>query len=63
MTTVNCCWYSDQKAALVMKSGMNATTRERSSELMLLAGEDHDEVGDGRDDGQPDDDQRPGGRR
>ena len=31
MTTVNCCWYSDQKATAAKKSGINAVTRERST--------------------------------
>ncbi len=30
-TVVNCCWNSDQKAALAMNIGMNATTRLRST--------------------------------
>jgi hypothetical protein len=27
---VNCCWYSDQNAALATNMGMNANTRRRS---------------------------------
>src|SRR6478735_943982 len=34
-TTVNCCWYSDQNAALAANIGMNETTRERSSAVIL----------------------------
>ncbi len=36
VTTVNCCWYSDQKTALAMNSGMKANTRDRSSAVMPL---------------------------
>ena len=36
MSTVNCCWYSDQNTALVMNIGMNAITRLRSSLVIRL---------------------------
>ena len=36
VTTVNCCWYSDQNTALAMNSGMKATTRDRSSAVSPL---------------------------
>ena len=34
-TSVNCCWNSDQNAALATNIGMNATTRRRSTVLIL----------------------------
>lgn len=33
---MNCCWYSDQNAALAMNSGMNAYTRRRSTSVTSL---------------------------
>src|SRR3954453_19329780 len=36
VTTVNCCWYSDQNAALVMNIGMKAITRRRSVRSIRL---------------------------
>ena len=35
--TVNCCWYSAQNTAFAIHRGMNAVTRERSSEVTSLA--------------------------
>ena len=46
VTTVNCCWYSDQNAALAMNIGMNASTRLRSTVVILRLDEDDDEVAD-----------------
>ena len=34
VSTVNCCWYSDQNATLVMNSGRKPHTRDRSVALM-----------------------------
>ena len=36
MTTVNCCWYSDQNTALTMNIGMNEYTRLRSILVIFL---------------------------
>ena len=32
---MNCCWYSDQNAALAMNIGMNESTRRRSTEVIF----------------------------
>ena len=36
VTTVNCCWYSDQNTALTMNIGMNEYTRRRSIVVIFL---------------------------
>src|SRR5664279_3110702 len=36
VTTVNCCWYSDQNTALTMNMGMNEYTRRRSTAVIFL---------------------------